>query len=223
MQMRQELEAILYNREEQPYIYPEGDNVPQDSLRYAGSSTTSPSVPPVPSVSPEQAGPEPYPAPGGEKSGFNNANSTIHIFGDTATAFLGPEQRDATVAAVNDFTRISPPPAPSPSPSPETSPAQTVPSKKKELCKALDRPRLRYWGGMSACHTSDGRILSAECFRPGGFSLFKNRTKWERTYGYGSKQPCSGGKLSGDRQRRRGPNPAVSRFQLRRIRFLYSV
>ena len=135
MQMRQELEAILYNREEQPYIYPEGDNVPQDSLRYAGSSTTAPSVPPVPSVPPEQAGPGPYPTPDGEKSGFNNANSTIHIFGDTATAFLGPEQRDATVAAVNDFTRISPPPAPSPAPSPETSPAQTVPSKKKSSAK----------------------------------------------------------------------------------------
>lgn len=30
VQMRQELESILYNREEQRYIYPEGDEVPQD-------------------------------------------------------------------------------------------------------------------------------------------------------------------------------------------------
>ena len=32
LQMRQELEAILYSREEQPYISPEGDQVPQDSV-----------------------------------------------------------------------------------------------------------------------------------------------------------------------------------------------
>ena len=34
MQMRQELESILYNREESKYIYPEGDDVPQDSVHY---------------------------------------------------------------------------------------------------------------------------------------------------------------------------------------------
>ena len=33
-QMRQELEAILYSREERQYIYPEGDEVPQDSIHY---------------------------------------------------------------------------------------------------------------------------------------------------------------------------------------------
>ena len=31
-QMRQELEAILYNKEEGKYIYPDGDEVPQDSI-----------------------------------------------------------------------------------------------------------------------------------------------------------------------------------------------
>ena len=34
MQMRHELEAILYSREEGKYIYPEGDDVPQDSVHY---------------------------------------------------------------------------------------------------------------------------------------------------------------------------------------------
>ncbi len=34
MQMRQELEAILYSREEGRLIYPEGDQVPQDSVHY---------------------------------------------------------------------------------------------------------------------------------------------------------------------------------------------
>ena len=34
MQMRHELEAIFYSREEGTYIYPEGDDVPQDSVHY---------------------------------------------------------------------------------------------------------------------------------------------------------------------------------------------
>ena len=34
VQMRHELEAILYSREEGKYIYPEGDDVPQDSVHY---------------------------------------------------------------------------------------------------------------------------------------------------------------------------------------------
>jgi len=34
LRMREDLEAILYNREESQYIYPEGDEVPQKSVRY---------------------------------------------------------------------------------------------------------------------------------------------------------------------------------------------
>ena len=37
-QMRQELEAILYTREEQKYIYPKGDDVPQDSYAKTGDA-----------------------------------------------------------------------------------------------------------------------------------------------------------------------------------------
>lgn len=43
-QMRQELEAILYNKEEGKYIYPDGDEVPQDSIRSVKTEKT----PPVP-------------------------------------------------------------------------------------------------------------------------------------------------------------------------------
>ena len=43
-QMRQELEAILYNKEEGKYIYPDGDEVPQDSIR----SVKNDDEPPIP-------------------------------------------------------------------------------------------------------------------------------------------------------------------------------
>ena len=42
MQMRQELEAILYNREEGKYIYPDGDQVPQDSIHSANPGDEPP-------------------------------------------------------------------------------------------------------------------------------------------------------------------------------------
>ena len=41
-QMRQELEAILYNKEEGKYIYPDGDEVPQDSIHSAKSDGEPP-------------------------------------------------------------------------------------------------------------------------------------------------------------------------------------
>ena len=43
-QMRQELEAILYNKEEGQYIYPDGDEVPQDSIH----SVKNDDEPPIP-------------------------------------------------------------------------------------------------------------------------------------------------------------------------------
>ena len=42
MQMRQELESILYNWEESKYIYPEGDDVPQDSVHYVKTGEEPP-------------------------------------------------------------------------------------------------------------------------------------------------------------------------------------
>ena len=42
MQMRQELEAILYNREEGRYIYPDGDDVPQQSIQYVETGEEPP-------------------------------------------------------------------------------------------------------------------------------------------------------------------------------------
>jgi len=46
MQMRQELEAILYNREEAPIIYPQGDEAPIKSVEYVDDSAprSEPSV-----------------------------------------------------------------------------------------------------------------------------------------------------------------------------------
>ena len=41
-QMRQELEAILYSREEGQYIYPDGDEVPQDSIHSVKNDDASP-------------------------------------------------------------------------------------------------------------------------------------------------------------------------------------
>jgi|GEM_PF-6765086 len=49
MQMRQELEAILYNREEAPFIYPQGDEAPIKSVEYllgSAQSHENASVPP---------------------------------------------------------------------------------------------------------------------------------------------------------------------------------
>ena len=43
-QMRQELEAILYNREEAPYIYPEGDQVEQKSVEYIKTGEEGPAA-----------------------------------------------------------------------------------------------------------------------------------------------------------------------------------
>ena len=42
MQMRHELEAILYSQEEGKYIYPEGDDVPQDSVHYVKTGEEGP-------------------------------------------------------------------------------------------------------------------------------------------------------------------------------------
>ena len=50
LRMRQELEAILYNREESRYIYPDGDEAPQHSVQYVRTGE----VPPVSANEPTQ-------------------------------------------------------------------------------------------------------------------------------------------------------------------------
>lgn len=42
LRMREDLEAILYNREESQYIYPEGDEVPQKSVQYIKTGDEQP-------------------------------------------------------------------------------------------------------------------------------------------------------------------------------------
>lgn len=44
LRMREDLEAILYDREEGPYIYPDGDSVPQKSIQYIKTDDTPPVV-----------------------------------------------------------------------------------------------------------------------------------------------------------------------------------
>ena len=83
-QMRQELEAILYNREEARYIYPEGDEVPQASLHNVpGEGTISDFGAPPPQeedtgtisdfgeVPPKDGGAGPWVAPPWEPADFS--------------------------------------------------------------------------------------------------------------------------------------------------------
>ena len=66
-QMRQELEAILYNKEEGKYIYPDGDEVPQDSIH---------------SVNPNDA-----PSIRQEEGTVSDFRGTISDFGGTVSDF----------------------------------------------------------------------------------------------------------------------------------------
>ena len=68
-QMRQELEAILYSREEGKYIYPDGDEVPQDSIH----SVKNDDEPPIPQ----------------EESTVSDFGGTISDFGKTVSDFGG--------------------------------------------------------------------------------------------------------------------------------------
>ena len=68
VQMRQELEAILYNKEEGQYIYPDGDEVPQDSVH----SVKNDDEPPFPQED------------GGTVSDFGG---TVSDFGKTVSDF----------------------------------------------------------------------------------------------------------------------------------------
>ena len=45
LRMREDLEAILYNREEAGYIYPEGDEAPQKSVQYVKTGDEPPAAP----------------------------------------------------------------------------------------------------------------------------------------------------------------------------------
>ena len=88
MQMRQELESILYNREERPYIYPEGDAVPQNSLHYVQTGETIPlgvgfPTTPMPNEGSGNGfnGAAPYPVPDMPVNGNPNGNPNGNNYG----------------------------------------------------------------------------------------------------------------------------------------------
>ena len=87
MQMRQELEAILYNKVEGQYIYPDGDEVPQNSVHSANPGNEPP-------IRQEDGTVSDF---GGTVSGFGK---TVSDFGDTASGFdIGAEKESEKKAS----------------------------------------------------------------------------------------------------------------------------
>ena len=78
LRMREDLEAILYNREEAGYIYPEGDEAPQKSVQYIKTGDE----PPVSDLEATQGD-------GRTASGFDG---TVSDFGRTFSEWRGKEQ-----------------------------------------------------------------------------------------------------------------------------------
>lgn len=91
MQMRQELEAILYNREEGRYIYPDGDEVPQQSVQYVKTGEEPP-VSPLDATQKDEG--EPFlddrtVSEFGTTSEPNAEDATVSDFGSTVSDFGG--------------------------------------------------------------------------------------------------------------------------------------
>ena len=80
MQMRQELESILYNREESKYIYPEGDDVPQDSVHYVKTGEEPP-------VAETEAPQRDLEADEKDDGAADKYGDTVSDFGGTAKGF----------------------------------------------------------------------------------------------------------------------------------------
>lgn len=98
MQMRQELEAILYSQEEKPYIYPQGDYVPQDSLHYV---RTGDPIPPLqPSVRPEA------------ENSLPNDDHTIHIFANQSSSWNEEKQPTEPAQPAQNVSQEAPPAQP---------------------------------------------------------------------------------------------------------------
>ena len=92
IQMRQELEAILYNREERQFIYPEGDDVPQDSVHYVKTEDEPPA--PIKDRTVSDFGKAPARASGGAVN-----DRTVSDFGKApGCASGGNAENDRTVS-----------------------------------------------------------------------------------------------------------------------------
>ena len=98
MQMRQELESILYSREEGQYIYPEGDDVPQDSVHYVKTGEE----PPVAETEATQRDSEAAQRnSGADAADMEDEGGTVSDFGGTVSDF-GREREDSD-RTVSDF------------------------------------------------------------------------------------------------------------------------
>ena len=140
IQMRQELEAILYNREERQFIYPEGDDVPQDSVHYVKTGDEAPA--PIKDRTVSDFGKAPGRASGGavndrtvsdfgaapaRASGGGAENDrTVSDFGEApARAFGGSAENDRTVS---DFGKVG---TASGSPAGGWEPTQNAPARRR--------------------------------------------------------------------------------------------
>ena len=106
-QMRQELEAILYNKEEGQYIYPDGDEVPQDSI-HSSKGDDEPPIRDEGTVSDF----------GGTISDFGGTVSdfggTVSDFGGTVSDFDGDRARDEKRVQQDGENRVRPTPEKAP-------------------------------------------------------------------------------------------------------------
>ena len=106
-QMRQELEAILYNKEEGQYIYPDGDEVPQDPV-HSSKGDDEPPIRDEGTVSDF----------GGTISDFGGTVSdfggTVSDFGGTVSDFDGDRARDEKRVQQDGENRVRPTPEKAP-------------------------------------------------------------------------------------------------------------
>lgn len=97
LRMREDLEAILYNREESQYIYPEGDEVPQKSVQYIKTGDE----PPVAELDATQRDSGPISDMG--STAERESDGTVSDFGQVSPGGQEPFEEDKTQS---DFGRV---------------------------------------------------------------------------------------------------------------------
>lgn len=97
LRMREDLEAILYNREESQYIYPEGDEVPQKSVQYVRTGDE----PPVAELDATQRDSGPVLDTG--SAAERESDGTVSDFGRVSGGGQEPFEEDKTQS---DFGRV---------------------------------------------------------------------------------------------------------------------
>ena len=131
VQMRQELEAILYNKAEGQYIYPDGDEVPQNSVHSANPGDEPP-------IRQEDGTVSDF---GGTVSGFGK---TVSDFGDTASGFnIGAEkesEKDEEIRRLRELLAEKGEPAAEDAPVAEDAGAEAPPAAEDAPPPAAEEP-----------------------------------------------------------------------------------